>query len=108
MFRQIFWINLGLFIIVFLLGVNVYRVWHQIIKEEWQDPLYVSAEIMPEDVTTFENEQEEKPYLYTYDVIADKNLFRPQRTKWLPKMRLFPIKNHVREIYPKGIKGLRK
>lgn len=86
MFRQIFWINLGLLVIVFLLGLNVNRVWSPIIKEEWKNSLYVSAKTMPKGELIFEEEQEVKPALYTYDVIADKNVFRPQRTKWLPPL----------------------
>ena len=84
MFRRIFWINLGLFAIVFLLGVNVYKTWFSVFKKEWKEPVFVSAENISEDEVMFGEDKALKPALYTYDVIADKNLFRPQRTEWLP------------------------
>lgn len=84
MFRRIFWINLGLFAIVFLLGLNVYKTWFSVIKKEWKEPIFVSAENIPENEVIFGEKKASKPALYTYDVIADKNLFRPERTEWLP------------------------
>ncbi len=84
MFRRIFWINLGLFAIVFLLGLNVYKTWFSVIKGEWKEPVFVSAENIPENEAMFGEEKASKSALYTYDVIADKNLFRPERTEWLP------------------------
>ena len=84
MFRRIFWINLGLFFIVILIGLNVYKIWRSVIKKEWKEPLFVSAGTMPYNEAPFGEEQDSKPALYTYDVIADKNLFRPERTEWLP------------------------
>lgn len=86
MFRRIFWINLGLAAIVFLLALNVYKIWRSVIKKEWKEPAIVSAGSISENEATFGDEQSYKPALYTYDVIADKNLFRPQRTEWLPDL----------------------
>jgi len=84
LFRRIFWINLGLFAIVFLLGLNVYKTWFSVIKKEWKDPVFVSAENISENGAMFGDEKASRPALYTYDVIADKNLFRSERTEWLP------------------------
>jgi len=84
LFRRIFWINLGLFAIVLLLGMNVYKTWFSVIKKEWKAPVFVSAENISENEVMFGEEEASKPALYTYDVIADKNLFRPERTEWIP------------------------
>ncbi|MEW5803534.1 MAG: hypothetical protein AB1847_15685 [bacterium] len=84
MFKRIFWINLGLFVIVSLLSFNAYQIWLPIVNGTWKGSLPVSKrnisakEVIPQD------EDDSKPALYTYDVIADKDLFRPERTEWLP------------------------
>jgi hypothetical protein len=82
--KRMFWINLGLFIIVSLLSFNVYRVWLPIVKGRWKVSLPVSKRNVSAKETIPKEEEVDKPALYTYDLIADKDLFRPERTEWVP------------------------
>ncbi len=84
MFKRIFWINLGLLIIIFLLSLNVYKVWNSIIRKEWLNSFSVSAQNIIEEEILFDDEEPQLAPLYTYDLIADKNLFRPERAEWFP------------------------
>ncbi|MGA1875036.1 MAG: hypothetical protein ACMUIA_05475 [bacterium] len=84
MLRRTFWINVGLFIIILLLGINVYKLWRSIFNEEWKGPISVLAKNITEGEVKFEDGADDVPALYTYDVIADKDLFRPERTEWIP------------------------
>jgi len=84
LFKHVFWINLGLFIIVSLLSFNVYRVWLPIVKGGWEVSLPISKRNVSAKEAIPKEEETDKPALYTYDLIADKDLFRPERTEWLP------------------------
>lgn len=85
LFKRIFWINLGLLIIVLLLGINVYQLWRSILSQNWKGLTLVSAGNISEgSEPVSEPESPVIPGVYAYDVIADKDLFRPERTEWSP------------------------
>ena|GEM_PF-2688542 len=84
MFKRIFLVNFGLFIIVALLSFNVYRTWGPILRGEWKKSLPAVIRGATGKQAPPKEEEPIKPALYTYDVIADKDLFRPERTEFIP------------------------
>lgn len=86
MFRKIFWINLGLFIIVLLLTYNIYIVWSQVIAQIKSPP--VKIEITKNVEVSIKTDKNKTDYMpssrMSYSPIVEKNLFRPEREEWQP------------------------
>ena len=86
MFRKIFWINLGLFIIIILLGYNIYNIWSQVRVQIKSHPtkLQVTRKVKA-SVKVDEDEPNYAPASrMSYSPIIEKDLFRPQREEWQP------------------------
>ena len=86
MFRKIFLINMGLFVIILLLSYNVYTIWSQVLTQLKSPPVQIELPKRAEPVV--EDEDEEPDYApssrMSYSSIVEKDLFRPEREEWQP------------------------
>lgn len=88
MFRKIFWINIGLFVIIVLLTYNLYRFWTKTIRDIKTPATHISLEESPKRVSAEELEAELVDFRpssrMSYTPVAEKDLFRPEREEWQP------------------------
>ena len=57
MFRKIFWINIGLFVIVLLLSYNFYKIWSQVTTQIKSPPVRIEAPLEPHKWTQEEEDE---------------------------------------------------
>lgn len=86
MFRKIFWINVGIFIIILLLSYNLHTIWSQVITQIESPPTKIDVK---RKVDGSAQVYEDEPDYTTgsrmsYSPIVEKDLFRPQREEWQP------------------------
>jgi hypothetical protein len=86
MFRKIFWINVGLFIIIILLAYNLHTIWSQVLTQIKTPPTKINFTRKVEaSVRVDEDEPDYTPASrMSYSPIVEKDLFRPQREEWQP------------------------
>lgn len=86
MFRKIFWINVGLFIIIILLTYNIYIIWSQVLTQIKFPPLQIeTTREVKSAIKINENDLDYMPSSrMSYSPIVEKNLFRPEREEWQP------------------------
>ncbi|MGA1863517.1 MAG: hypothetical protein ACMUHX_00485 [bacterium] len=86
MFKKIFWINIGLFVIVLLLSYNLYKIWSQVITQIKSPPVQIEVEQKPEDIEQAKDEWPDytPSSRMSYTPIVEKDLFRPEREEWQP------------------------
>ncbi len=86
MFRKIFWINIGLFVIVLLLSYNLYKIWSQVITQIKSPP--VQIKVAQESEEMLQEKDDGPDYMpssrMSYSPIVEKDLFRPEREEWQP------------------------
>ena len=86
MFRKIFWINIGLVVIVLLLSYNFYKIWSQVMVHIKTPSARI--EVAQETESLVQEKADEPDYmpssLMSYSAIVEKDLFRPEREEWQP------------------------